>query len=78
MVAELRARDLPKPNSPPRWITHAAIELHGQTPSQIAPGVPDWASPVKRRRGIWFPGDPRRRRRPLSACAVRSGFYGYD
>ena len=72
MVAELRAPDLPKPKSHPRWITHAAMELHGQTPSKIAPGVPDWASPVKRRRGNWFPGDPRRRRRLISTLAVRS------
>jgi len=55
------APSLPAPRTRPRWITHAAYSIPGQSPLDSTPGRPNLASPVSLRRGSFCSGEQRRR-----------------
>ena len=58
---------LPKPNQRLKWITHSALIIPDPNPGQFDPRSTIYGElrrvPKPLRRGEWFPGEQRRRRR---------------
>ena len=66
------APSLPNPRTRPRWITHAAYSIPGQSPLDSTPGRPNLASTVSHRRGSFCSGEQRRLPRAPSTSGVGS------